>query len=253
MGLGEGVRRTVPVILLVLLGCGVAAAQTEKDQDLIDDVQPSNFRLEGGADALCFDIFTSIPPIGEITTTLDIPCPEGTIDDLDLLVQISHTWVGDLSATLTKQGSGSAIIFDRPGQPAQGSFGCSGNDIDAVINDEAVDPIEDQCADGIPTIQGDFIGGDPPDDTLMATWDGEDLCGTWTLTVADAAGGDSGFIEQWCLIPGPPDQPNDGGGDGGGDGGVPSTTSAGVIAMILLLLGAGAYLLRRRVGALPRS
>ncbi len=69
-------------------------------------------------------------------------------------------------------------------------------------------------------------------------WDGEDLCGTWTFTVADPVGADIGFIEQWCLIPGPPDPPD--------DGGVPSTTGVGVIVMILLLLGSSAYFLRRR-------
>jgi len=243
MRTGRAVRHVVPVILVLLLGCGVAAAQTQKDQDLIDDLQPPNFRLEAGQDAFCFDIPTNIPPIGEISTTLDIPCPEFAIEDLELLVQISHTWVGDLSATLTKVGSGSATVFDRPGAP-QGTFGCSGNDIDAIVDDEAMLPIEDECADAIPTIQGEFIGGDPPDNTLMATWDAEDICGTWTLTVADAAGGDSGFIEQWCLIPGPPEEPEDGGGDGAGE--VPSTTGVGVIVMLLLLLGTGTCFLRRR-------
>jgi hypothetical protein len=235
-------RRTVPVVLVFLLSCEMAAAQPQKNQDLIDNAQPSNFRLEGDQDAICFDIPTSIPPIGETSTTLDIPCPESTIEDLELLVQIHHTWVGDLSATLTKVGSGSATVFDRPGAPGQSTFGCSGDDIDAIINDEAMVPIEEECADAIPTIQGEFIGGDPPDNTLMARWDGEEICGTWTLTVADAAGGDSGFIEQWCLIPGPFEEPE----DGGGDGGVSSTTGVGAIVTILLLLGTSTYFLCRR-------
>jgi len=225
------------IVAVVLVVPAWASDQVVKDVSLIDSrLGPENFRMSGGQDGFCFDTPTNIPCPGQVTTTLDIPCPDSTIQDLDLLVQISHTWVGDLSATLTKVGSGSATVFHQPGVP-DSNFGCSGDDIDAIINDEATDPIEFECAEAVPSIQGEFIGGDPPDDTLMATWDGEELCGTWTLNVADNAGGDLGTLFQWCLIPGPPDVP---------DGAVPSTTDVGVIAMILLLLGSSAYFLGRR-------
>ena len=105
-------RRIVLVLLVVMMGFGVAAAQV-KDPDLIDSrLGPPNFRMEGGQDAICFAIPTNIPdnnPAG-VTTNIDIPCPDSNIEDLDVLVQITHTWVGDLSATLSKGGSGSATI-----------------------------------------------------------------------------------------------------------------------------------------------
>jgi len=250
-------RRIVVVLLVVLLGCGVAAAQI-KDPDQIDQrTGPENFRLDGGQDAICFAIPTNIPdnnPAG-VTTTIDIPCPDSTIEDLDLLLQISHTWVGDLTATLSKDGGAPVVVLDRPGLqpplPPPGSCcGCSGDDIDATIDDEGATGVEDECAAGTPTIQGAFIGGDPATNTLMATWDGSDICGSWALNVSDGAGADTGFITQWCLVPGTDgggDGAGDGAGDGGGDGGgVPSTTGIGVIVLMLLLLGSSAYFLRRK-------
>jgi len=234
--------RVVLSILLVWMSCGAAAAQV-KDVDLIDDrLGPENFRIQGGQDAICKSVPESIPDShpGGLIQTMTIPCPASTIQDLDLLVQISHTWVGDLTVTLTKSGGGSAAVIVRPGEPAKGFFGCSADDIDAIINDEATDPIEDECEESVPTIQGEFIGGDPPDDSLMATWDGEDICGEWTIHVVDDYGGDIGDLLQWCLIPGVD------AGDGG-EGDVPSTNGVGVIVAVLLLLGSSAYYLRREL------
>ena len=82
------------------------------------------------------------------------------------------------------------------------------------------------------------IAGDPADNTLLASFIGEEFCGTWELRVSDGAGADSGSLNTWCLLPPPnviPDPP-----------GVPSTTIVGVIVTALLLFGTSTYLRRRR-------
>jgi hypothetical protein len=125
----------------------------------------------------------------------------GTITDLNVSLVVTHTWVGDLRFTLTHVDTGtSRVIDDRPGYTGSG-FGCSGDDIDATIDDEGVDGnVETQC-DNLPATHGDLVGGDPPSTTLLAGFDGESLTGTWRLNASDNAGGDTGTVDEWCLVP----------------------------------------------------
>ena len=111
----------------------------------------------------------------------------------------THTWVGDLVFTVTHS-SGEAVIYDQPGVPAS-TFGCSGDNVDATINDEGVDgDVETTCLVN-PAIAGDLVGGDPPDNTLLSTqFDGLDWTGDWVLNVSDNVGGDSGTLTEWCLV-----------------------------------------------------
>ena len=74
-----------------------------------------------------------------ITVTEDI-----ALEDLNVDLDISHTWVGDLIVTITSPAGTSAVIVDRPGFPGSG-FGCSGDNILATLDDEATDPVEDEC------------------------------------------------------------------------------------------------------------
>lgn len=123
-----------------------------------------------------------------------------TLTDLNVSLSTSHTWVGDLVYTLTHQNTGTqAVIYDRPGVPGS-TFGCSGNNIAATIDDEGTDgDVESTCLVD-PAIEGSLVGGDPPDTTLLSAFDGENLAGTWTLQVSDNAGGDLGTLDAWCLF-----------------------------------------------------
>ncbi|MFK7886542.1 MAG: proprotein convertase P-domain-containing protein [Gammaproteobacteria bacterium] len=132
----------------------------------------------------------------------------GTLTDLDVSLLVTHTWVGDLAATLTHEDTGTSVTFyDRPGVPATG-FGCSGNDIDATFDDDAAVPVEDECQDS-PAIGGTFSPSNP-----LSVFNGEDLAGTWTLNISDNAGADLGTLNEWCLLPatsgGSPDSDGDG-------------------------------------------
>ena len=119
----------------------------------------------------------------------------GAIADLDVGVLITHTWVGDLRVTLTHVDTGTVVtIIDRPGKPALGSFGCSGEDIDAILDDEASALVEGQCLTATPTISGSVRPNQP-----LSAFDGEQLGGTWRLTVTDSAPLDKGFLEAWSL------------------------------------------------------
>ena len=74
--------------------------------------------------------------------------------------------------------------------------GCSGNDIDATLDDEAATPVETQCAGSVPTILGTFTPNNP-----LSAFDGQSLAGTWRLTASDNVGTDVGTLTEWCLAP----------------------------------------------------
>jgi hypothetical protein len=122
------------------------------------------------------------------------------VGDLNVYLDVSHTWVGDLQFTLEHDDTATtSMIINRPGNPAT-TFGCQEDNYDVTVDDEGGDPaIEGQCSASPPAISGDAPGGDPAGNTLNV-FDGEAFTGTWTLSVTDNAGGDTGTVNQWCLI-----------------------------------------------------
>ncbi|HRI56725.1 MAG TPA: hypothetical protein PK170_06480, partial [Anaerolineae bacterium] len=133
-----------------------------------------------------------------VSDTITVP-DNAAILDLDVYIRAAHTWVGDVSFTLQHvETATTAVLVNRPGVPAS-TFGCSGDNYDVTVNDEgASTPIENQCAN-LPAITGDAPGGDPPNTSLLAAFDGQSTQGSWVLTATDAAGGDTGTLNEWCV------------------------------------------------------
>jgi subtilisin-like proprotein convertase family protein len=186
-------------------------------------------------------------------------CQGATVSDLQVTLQIQHTWVGDLAIVLNSPSS-SAQIVNRAGNPAS-TFGCSSDDIDAVLSDGGGSSVENACNPTPPAISGNLT----PDPDALSAFNGETLDGTWSLAVTDHAGGDSGRILTWCLAEGAGEAccasnntptvdnstVNDdlviGGGTDGSDGtSTPAVGTWGIIAMISLLLAASLFHFRRR-------
>ena len=149
---------------------------------------------------ICSSVNSAIPDrdatgvIDVITTTLP-----GTIDDLDIIVRIDHTQVGDIRVEVEHLDTGTdARIIDRPGRPP--GAGCSGDDIDVTLDDEAADPVEDECVTPGPVaIAGSFS----PNESLGA-FDGETIAGDWQIQVTDRRGSNFGTFLEWCLVPSTP-------------------------------------------------
>jgi hypothetical protein len=143
-----------------------------------------------------------IPDNNPTGVTNDIVVPDGgTLQDVDVSLAATHTWVGDLIFNLTHVDTGTSVsFFNRPGYTGSG-FGCGGDNVNVIANDTGPDtPIENQCGN-LPAISGNAEGGDPPSSSLFAAFAGEDLAGTWRITASDNAGGDSGTLNAWCLMP----------------------------------------------------
>jgi len=119
----------------------------------------------------------------------------GTLVDLDVFLEINHTWVGDVTVSLTHVSSGKdVILLERPGNPVTAN-GCDEDDISTRLDDDSAIPAEDQCETPI------AITGTLSPTELLSEFNGEELSGNWTLKVTDSVGGDEGTLVSWCLSP----------------------------------------------------
>ena len=129
------------------------------------------------------------------------------LHDINVEIDIAHTWVGDLTARVTSPDSATQItLFERPGTTAPdsapssvGPFGCNANNIDAVFDDESVNPpIENETCVGNPVFSGDYKPHNAAPNDLSA-YDGENPNGNWNVFISDSADGDSGILNEVCL------------------------------------------------------
>jgi subtilisin-like proprotein convertase family protein len=117
------------------------------------------------------------------------------IADLDVHVWVQHTRVGDLFVKLVHNDSGTTVtLIDRPGWPTSPT-GCTGDDMEPILNDEAAVSVEDVCDTGKPSISGLLRPTEP-----LSTFDGQSIAGMWTLTVSDLNSGETGVFTSWCLL-----------------------------------------------------
>ncbi len=219
-------------VLLVSLS-GTALAQ---NRDFADSrLGPPNFGPLGGADVTCSDpnlAFGASPET--VSDVISISGAGGSVSDLEVTLQIQHTWVGDIIAELEHNASGTtALLIDQPGVPAS-ACGCSGDDIDAVLSDAGASSVENECADAVPTTAGILT----PFPDSLSTFDNLDPNSDWTLTITDGfPASDDGTFLSWCIN------------IAAGGGGVPATGTWGIIALIALFMGVSMFYLRRRVKA----
>jgi subtilisin family serine protease len=120
-----------------------------------------------------------------VSSTINVPIT-GTVADVDIAVMVSHSWVGDLQARLTRGAQSNYFVFDRPG-----GVNCSASSIDATLDDEAGSAIGAAC----PPV-GTFTPTNP-----LSVFDGTAVGGNWTLNLRDQASSDVGTFDAWCVIP----------------------------------------------------
>jgi len=121
-----------------------------------------------------------------VTTTIDVT-DDFPITDLNVSLDITHTWVSDLQITLESPAGTQVLIFDG------GADGCSGDDFSITLDDESANALA--CEPGPPAFPlADYM----PSNALDA-FDGESMVGTWTLSIEDTAAGDPGTLNTWGL------------------------------------------------------
>jgi subtilisin-like proprotein convertase family protein len=123
-----------------------------------------------------------------VSTTLTVT-DDFVMTDLDVDLDITHTWVGDMLITLESPAGTQVLIFDG------GSDGCSGDNIVDRYNDDSANALD--CQGGSPDAfpLADYIPSNP-----LAAFNGESTLGDWILSIEDTAGGDSGTLNTWNLL-----------------------------------------------------
>jgi subtilisin-like proprotein convertase family protein len=116
------------------------------------------------------------------TSTIFIPIGGtiGKVEDLNVLVNLLHTFDSDLVLTLRHDDTGTTAVLAN-------QQGGAGQDYDNVtFDDEAAQPISSFVAPG----SGQSFRPESP----LASFIGENLMGNWTLIIQDVAAGDSGTL-----------------------------------------------------------
>lgn len=89
------------------------------------------------------------------------------VSGVEVFVDVTHTWQGDLLVTLTSPGGESVVLHNRTGSSADNIYGWY--------------PTELAPAGNLNALIGGVANGD------------------WTLNVSDNAGADTGTLNEWCL------------------------------------------------------
>lgn len=129
---------------------------------------------------------TNIVDNTTVTNTITVPALGGaTITDLDVYVNITHTYTADLRLSLQSP-TGTIINMIATGL-------CTSSD-DIIVE-------FDQQAAGLIGAVCPMTGIFARPSSSFAGFNGEVLQGTWTLRVQDVATDDAGVINSWCLMP----------------------------------------------------
>ena len=117
------------------------------------------------------DVPQAINDNSSLTSVITVP-DDFCIGDLDVDVNITHTFIGDLTVTLTSPSGTSVTLHNQ-----------SGGSADNIIKtyDDDTEPV------------------DGPG--LLADFNDETIQGNWTLQVSDSATGDTGTLNSWSLKP----------------------------------------------------
>lgn len=121
--------------------------------------------------------------VSTVTSTLTINAADAvTINDVNVQLNISHSWVSDLTVKLTSPNGTEVQLFtNRCPQKSN---------VDATFDDAGIPLV---CGAN-PAITGTLI----PAQALSA-FNSQSSQGIWTLTVTDASNGDGGQINNWGL------------------------------------------------------
>jgi MYXO-CTERM domain-containing protein len=114
----------------------------------------------------------------EFATALTDP-----VVDVNVTLNITHSWDSDLDVTLTSPAGTIVELFS--------DVGGSGDDFTATV-------LDDQAADLIGDGDAPFTGAFQPAG-MLADFGGEAIDGVWTLDVTDDTGGDDGVLVDWTL------------------------------------------------------
>lgn len=146
----------------------------------------------------CFDVNASIPDDNAAGIGSSFSVEEaGIVLDVGVTVVADHPWVGDLVFELRSPADTTLAVIDRPGVVGMDN-GCSGDDIDVMLSDDAAQAIDAAClpeGGGTPAIGGTLL----PDHPFAPAFQGQPTAGTWRMRAIDQDPASTGTFVRWCL------------------------------------------------------
>lgn len=144
-----------------------------------------------------------------LVSTKTFSSPIQSLTDLNVFINISGTYNGDLYAYLT-YGTGFSVLLNRPGRTGFNSLGYGDDGLNITLDDAASTDIHAYGGNGgnllTGTFQPDARNSDPLTvlqivgrSAFLSSFNGLDPNGTWTLYVADVSGGDTHTLVSWGL------------------------------------------------------
>jgi subtilisin-like proprotein convertase family protein len=147
-----------------------------------------NVTVTGGCTLAVFastDVPKAISASGTpmVTSTLSIPT-SGTISDVNVLnLDIDHTYINDLRVKLKSPANTERILLNQI---------CSDQD-NILIS------FDDESSNTYASIPCPPNGVMHQPNQTLSPFDGENLAGTWTLTIEDVADQDGGTLQSWSI------------------------------------------------------
>ncbi len=152
---------------------------------------------------LCGQNFSSIDvpkiidpsSVNTVISNLDI-VQNKAINDVNLSLAITHTYTGDLLASIVSPSGDTTLLFDQPGVPAN-PYGCNGQNVSLTFDSQAAQSanvLENQCNGTPPSLNGTFQSIE-----TLNSYNGQNAMGNWKLLVTDNYDEDGGPITAWSL------------------------------------------------------
>jgi len=141
-----------------------------------------------------------------VTDMVTVPATTEIVSDVNVSVDITHTWSADLEVTLTSPaGTTVALVYDA----------CGADDDIVATFDDAAAGLPPSSGGTCPATNGPYqpesnlgtVAGanTAPGVQGLSSFNGEDPSGMWTLNVYDDGGGDGGTVNSWsvevCTVP----------------------------------------------------
>jgi hypothetical protein len=148
-----------------------------------------------GGGTNCTGLIPDAPQGTALESTLEVPattCTNG-VRSVQVRLDITHDWVGDLRVELENSLGTQAVVLDDLAEPAGLPGSCAGDDVDALFGTAGALP---QCSSVlIPVVSGPVRSLQ----SLAPLAAGTTTTGTWTLRVFDDANDNQGFLNNWAI------------------------------------------------------
>lgn len=124
-----------------------------------------------------------LPDRADVTSTVTVS-ENVFVTDVNVVLDITHTYTGDLNVMLTSPAGTTVQLFQREGG--------SGNNFSGTI-------LDDEATVSIIRGSAPFSSSFRPENPL-STFDGEMAAGVWSLRVIDELSIDRGVLNSWSLV-----------------------------------------------------